>query len=116
MPTAPDPVYEAASRDYYAARKVFRWWLAGLVYGVFCLFGRYLPRNVLEGLGGGLLILLNRHGAALAALVCTVGAAVAFREERRKRAYLTAILIARTDERIAARRAAEATTRAGDPG
>jgi len=79
--TAADAAFESATQAHRAAQIRFRWWLAGLGYALYCLLGRYLPSDI----DSGLLIFLNRHGAAIAALVCAVGALDAFRTERRER-------------------------------
>jgi hypothetical protein len=91
-----DAAYEAAGRAYSAAKKKLRWWLGGLGYAVFCLVGRFLPR---DDLGISFFIFLDRHGAALAALVCAIGAADAFREERRELQCLQQVRQAWADAR-----------------
>jgi hypothetical protein len=78
--SASDEAFETASRDYGATQRVVRWWLAGLGYALYCIFGRFLP----EDIDNGFLIFLNRHGAVLAAVICAVGAACAYREQRRQ--------------------------------
>jgi hypothetical protein len=77
---ASNEAFERAGRDHSAARKVVLWWLAGLGYSLYCLFGRFLP----EDIDSGFLIFLNRHGAAISALVCALGASYAYSEERRQ--------------------------------
>ena|ERR1700719_1458042 len=103
-----DAALESATRVHDAAKKKLRWWLGSLAYAVFCLVGRrLLPRD----LDPGFLIVLNSWGTTLATVVCAIGAADAFREERRERTYRTVVLQAWADERIAARRASETSGR-----
>ena len=81
MPTS-DNTVEEAHEAYAIAHRKFLWWLAGVAYATYCLFGHLLPHSIDDGF----LIFLNQHGAGIVGAICIVAAITAF--QRRKREQL----------------------------
>jgi undecaprenyl pyrophosphate phosphatase UppP len=98
MPTS-DNAVEEAHEAYAIANRKFLWWLAGVAYAIYCLFGHLLPRSIDDGF----LIFLNQHGAAIVGSICIIFASVAFQQRKREQLRLRDVASAWAAEQTSSR-------------